>query len=82
VGQRRQRVRLAAAFGGHWGADGDGDLSPGPGGGWVESRLAGRYAVEIGLYDPATGGRLPVLDDQGQTVAHHLVLTHLTVESD
>lgn len=43
---------------------------------------AGRYAVEIGLYDPATGGRLPMLDDQGQIVAHHLVLTHLTAESD
>jgi 4-amino-4-deoxy-L-arabinose transferase-like glycosyltransferase len=41
---------------------------------------AGRYAVEIGLYDPATGDRLPVLDGQGQIVADHLVLTHVTVE--
>ena len=44
----------------------------------------GRYTVEIGLYDPATGERLPVLDDavgfkQGQSVADHLILTHLMV---
>lgn len=43
---------------------------------------AGRYAVEIGLYDPASGERLSVLDDQGQITGDHLVLTHLTVESD
>jgi len=43
---------------------------------------AGRYTVEIGLYDPATGERLPVLDDRGQIVADHLVLTHLAVEGD
>ena len=41
----------------------------------------GRYAVEIGLYDPATGERLPVLDEQGRIVADHLVPTHVTVES-
>jgi 4-amino-4-deoxy-L-arabinose transferase-like glycosyltransferase len=39
----------------------------------------GRYTVEIGLYDPATGGRLPVLDEEGHFVADHLVLTHLFV---
>jgi hypothetical protein len=42
----------------------------------------GRYTVEIGLYDPATGERLPVLDDQWQSVADHLMLTHLMVERD
>jgi len=48
----------------------------------------GRYTIEIGLYDPATGERLPVLDDavgfkQGQPAAQlpadHLMLTHLMV---
>jgi len=43
---------------------------------------AGRYAVEIGLYEPATGERLPVLDDQGQSAADHLVLNYVTVESE
>ncbi|MBL7184052.1 MAG: glycosyltransferase family 39 protein [Anaerolineae bacterium] len=43
---------------------------------------SGRYTVEIGLYDPATGERLPVLDDQRQSVADHLTLTHLMVGND
>jgi len=43
---------------------------------------AGRYAIEIGLYDPATGDRLFVLDNQGQAVADHLVLAHVTTESE
>jgi 4-amino-4-deoxy-L-arabinose transferase-like glycosyltransferase len=42
----------------------------------------GRYAVEIGLYNPATGERLPVLNDKGGIVADHLVLTHVTVEGE
>ena len=41
---------------------------------------AGSYAIEIGLYDPATGERLPVLDERGQVMADHLVLTHLTMK--
>jgi 4-amino-4-deoxy-L-arabinose transferase-like glycosyltransferase len=43
---------------------------------------AGRYVIEIGLYDPATVERLPVQDDQGKIVADHVALTHLTVKSD
>ena len=47
----------------------------------------GRYTVEIGLYDPGAGERLPVLDaavgfKQEQSVADHLTLTHLMVERD
>ena len=43
---------------------------------------AGLYALEIGLYDPATGARLPVLNDEQQVKADHLLLTHMPVESD
>jgi 4-amino-4-deoxy-L-arabinose transferase-like glycosyltransferase len=43
---------------------------------------AGRYALEIGLYDPATGERLPVLDEGGQDVADHVVLDYVTVGSE
>jgi 4-amino-4-deoxy-L-arabinose transferase-like glycosyltransferase len=39
----------------------------------------GQYAIEIGLYDPATIERLPVLDAQGQIIADHLILTHIDV---
>lgn len=42
---------------------------------------AGSYTIEIGLYDPATGLRLPVLDDQGQMAADHLLLTQVSVEN-
>jgi hypothetical protein len=42
----------------------------------------GRYAVEVGLYEPATGERLPVLDEQGRSAADHLVLDHVTVGSE
>jgi len=43
---------------------------------------SGRYAVEVGLYEPATGERLPVLDEQGRSAADHLVLDHVTVGSE
>jgi hypothetical protein len=39
----------------------------------------GVYAIEIGLYDPATLVRLPVLDGRGQPVADHLILTEIEV---
>lgn len=39
----------------------------------------GSYAIEIGLYDPATGERLSVLDASGQAVADRLILTQVTV---
>jgi hypothetical protein len=42
----------------------------------------GRYAIEIGLYEPATGERLPMLDDEGDSVADHLILTHVQVRRD
>jgi len=43
---------------------------------------AGRYALEIGLYDPATGERLPLLDGQGRNLADHLVLDYVAVEAE
>jgi hypothetical protein len=42
----------------------------------------GRYAIEIGLYEPATGKRLSVLDDEGNAVADHLILTYVRVGGD
>ncbi|MBL7198716.1 MAG: glycosyltransferase family 39 protein [Anaerolineae bacterium] len=41
---------------------------------------AGRYTVEIGLYDPATGERLAVVDELGQAAADHLLLANVAVE--
>jgi hypothetical protein len=41
---------------------------------------AGRYALEVGLYDPATLERLPVLDEHGQAIADQVVLAQLQVE--
>jgi hypothetical protein len=42
----------------------------------------GAYSIEIGLYDPAMLERLPVLDEQGQAVADHLVLDRVRVAGD
>jgi 4-amino-4-deoxy-L-arabinose transferase-like glycosyltransferase len=42
----------------------------------------GRYAIEVGLYEPATGKRLSVLDDEGNAVADHLILTYVQVGGD
>jgi 4-amino-4-deoxy-L-arabinose transferase-like glycosyltransferase len=39
----------------------------------------GEYGVEVGLYDPATGERVPVIDGAGNTTADHLILAHVTV---
>lgn len=39
----------------------------------------GVYRLEIGLYHPTTGERLPRLDEQGRPVADHLILTTVTV---
>jgi hypothetical protein len=39
----------------------------------------GEYGVEVGLYDPATGERLLVVDSAGSATADHLILTHVTV---
>jgi 4-amino-4-deoxy-L-arabinose transferase-like glycosyltransferase len=35
----------------------------------------GRYVLEIGLYDAATGKRLPVLDAEGQTLDNRILLS-------
>jgi hypothetical protein len=35
---------------------------------------AGQYRLEIGMYDPATGVRLPVLDAQDRTQTDHVLL--------
>ncbi len=40
----------------------------------------GRYLLEVGMYDPATGARLPVLDGEGRTVAEQVNLTYVMVE--
>jgi hypothetical protein len=40
---------------------------------------AGEYGIEVGLYNPATGERLPLLDAQGKVVGDHVVLTRFTV---
>jgi 4-amino-4-deoxy-L-arabinose transferase-like glycosyltransferase len=39
----------------------------------------GVYRLEIGLYHPTTGERLPRLDEQGRPVADHLILTTVVV---
>jgi 4-amino-4-deoxy-L-arabinose transferase-like glycosyltransferase len=43
---------------------------------------SGRYAIEIGLYESATGERLSVLDGEGKVVADHLILTYVQVGRD
>ncbi len=40
----------------------------------------GTYRIEIGLYDPLSGARLPVLDENGNPTADHLILTMITAE--
>jgi hypothetical protein len=40
----------------------------------------GEYVIEVGLYDPATLERLPLLDDRGQPIADHVILTRIEVK--
>ncbi|MBU0494589.1 MAG: glycosyltransferase family 39 protein [Chloroflexi bacterium] len=40
----------------------------------------GRYELWAGLYDPVTGDRLPVLDDAGQPIGDHMLLTTIEVQ--
>ena len=40
----------------------------------------GTYRIEIGLYDPITGARLPVMGPDGAPVADHVVLTTLEIQ--
>jgi hypothetical protein len=41
--------------------------------------LPGSYTIILGLYDPATGARLSVLNEAGQPVSDHVLLTTLEV---
>jgi len=40
---------------------------------------SGRYRLEFGFYDPLTGERLPVVDEAGNVVADHVVLTEIQI---
>jgi len=39
-----------------------------------EDAPPGTYRLLVGLYDPVTGMRLPVLDDQGEPISEHVQL--------
>lgn len=41
----------------------------------------GRYMISMGIYNTATGERLPVLDASGQPVADRLLISRVTVEA-
>ncbi len=41
---------------------------------------AGRYTLEVGLYEPTSGARLAVLDAAGAAVGDHVVVTTVVVE--
>jgi hypothetical protein len=43
---------------------------------------AGSYQLEMGLYDPISGARLPLLDENRTPAADHLILTSISVESN
>ena len=40
----------------------------------------GEYVLEIGLYDAATGERLPVIGETGQTIGNRILLAEINVE--
>jgi hypothetical protein len=40
----------------------------------------GAYRIEVGLYEPASGERLPLLGEDGSPAADHLILTTIDVE--
>ncbi len=40
---------------------------------------AGTYRIEVGLYEPVTGQRLAVLDENGAPAADHVILTTIEV---
>jgi hypothetical protein len=40
----------------------------------------GLYQIEIGLYDPISGVRLPLLNENDTPGADHLILTAVVVE--
>ena len=43
---------------------------------------AGSYAIEVGMYDPATLLRLAILDSAGQATGDHVVLATVRIEND
>ena len=43
---------------------------------------AGEFRVAIGLYDPETGQRVPMEDENGQTSGDHVIISGLVVEVD
>ena len=43
---------------------------------------ANEYTVAVGLYDPFTGHRLPILDENGQVTGDHLTISVLVVEPE
>lgn len=40
----------------------------------------GEYQIAVGLYDPLTGERVPVLNEQGQIIDDHIILTMLEIK--
>jgi hypothetical protein len=40
----------------------------------------GRYRLEIGVYDPATMQRLPVMDDQGTAIDDRVMIEPVVVQ--
>lgn len=42
-------------------------------------KKGGKYRIYVGLYDPDTGERLPVLDDQGRASDDRIALADLEI---
>src|SRR5690606_2251876 len=40
----------------------------------------GSCRIEVGLYDPVTGQRLPLLGEDGMPAADHVILTEVAIE--
>ena len=41
---------------------------------------AGEYKIAIGLYDPETGQRVPIVDEDGQVSGDHVIISGLALE--
>ena len=41
---------------------------------------AGEYKIAIGLYDPETGQRVPIVDEDGQVSGDHVIISRLALE--
>ena len=42
----------------------------------------GLYSIALGMYDASTGGRLAILDAEGQPVGDHLLVGQVEVQAD